>query len=64
MKKIYTLLTNNSLKQKIFGWVSLYIIFVVVSAISQMQNQTEWFVAFTKGLFWPVQFIEFILGVN
>lgn len=64
MKKIYTLITKNSVLQNIFGWISLYIIFAVVSTINQMQNQTEWLVAFIKGLFWPVQLIEFIIGTN
>ena len=64
MKKIYTLITKNSVLQNIFGWISLYIIFAVVSTINQMQNQTEWLVAFIKGLVWPVQLIEFIIGTN
>jgi hypothetical protein len=64
LKKIYTLFTNKSMSQQIFGWVSLYTIFVVISAINQMQHQTEWYIALVKGFFWPVEFIEFLLGVN
>ncbi len=64
MKKIITLISTNNRLQHIVGWISLYIIFAVVSAINQMQNHAEWFIAFIKGLFWPVQFIEYILGTN
>ncbi len=64
MKKNYTLITKNSVLQNTISWFTLYIIFSVVSTINQMQNHTEWLVAFIKGLFWPVQLFEFIVGTN
>lgn len=64
MKKIITLFAETNSSKKIMGWILLYLIFSIVSTINQLQSQSEWFVAFIKGLLWPVQLVEFILGIN